>query len=52
MKTAFLVKENQKEQTQVNYKQVETKDDDEKADVDQEAKQSTKQEQNNSKTCL
>ena len=35
---AFLEKENQKEQKQVNYKQVETKDDDKKAVVDQEAK--------------
>ncbi len=41
---AFLEKENQKEQKQVNYKQVETKDDDKKADVDQEAKCSTRQE--------
>ena len=41
-----LEKENQKEQKQVNYKQDETKDDDEKADVDQEAKCSIRQEQN------
>ena len=36
----------------MNYKQVVTKDDDEKADVDQEAKCSTRQEQNDIKTCL
>ena len=48
----FLEKENQKEQKQANYKQVETKDDDDKADVDQEAKCSTRQEQNDRKTCL
>ena len=42
----FLEKESKKEQKQVNYKQVETKDDDKKADVDQEAKCSTRQEQN------
>ena len=46
----FLEKENQKEQKQVNYKQVETKDGDKKADVDQEAKCSTRQEQSDRKT--
>ena len=33
----FLEKENYKEQKLVNYKQVETKENDEKADVDREA---------------
>ena len=33
----FLEKENQKEQKQVNYKQGKMKEDDKKADVDQEA---------------
>ena len=41
-----------KEQKRVNYKQVETKYDDEKADVDQEAKCSTRQKQDDKKTCL
>ena len=41
-----------KKQKQVNYKWVDTKDNDEKADVDQEAKCSTRREQNNRKTCL
>ena len=49
---AFLEKDSKKEQKQVNYKQVETKDGDEKADVDQEEKCSTRQEQNERKTCL
>ena len=49
---AFLEEESKKEQKQVNYKQVQTKDNDEKADVDQEAKCSTRQEQNDRKTCL
>ena len=48
----FIEKESKKEQKQVNYKQIETKDDDEKADVDWEAKCSTGQEQNDRKTCL
>ena len=47
----FLEKENQKEQKQVKYKQVETMEKYEKADVDREAKCSTRQEQND-KTCL
>ena len=33
----FLEKESKKEQKQVNYRYVETKNDDEKTDVDQEA---------------
>ena len=49
---AFLEIENQKEQKQVNYKQVVPKDDDKKADVDQEVKCPTRQEQNDRKTCL
>ena len=49
---AFLEKESKKEQEHVNEKQVETKDDDEKADVDQEVKCSTRQEQHDRKTCL
>ena len=49
---AFLEKESQKEQKQVNYKQVETEENGEKADVDQAAKCSTRQEQNDRKTCL
>ena len=48
----FLEKESKKEQKQVNYEQVETKNDDEKADVDQEAMCSTRWEQNDRKTCL
>ena len=48
----FLEKENQKEQKQVKYKQVETKANDERDDIDQEAKCSTRQEQNDRKTCL
>ena len=37
---------------QVNYKKVETKENDEKADVYREAKCFTRQEQNDRKTCL
>ena len=48
----FLEKESKKEQKLMSYKQVEMKDDDEKADVNQEAKCSTRQEQNDRKTCL
>ena len=48
----FLEKERKKERKQVNYKLVETNKNDEKADVDQETKCSTRQEQNDKKTCL
>ena len=40
------------EQKRVNYKQVEMKENDDRDDVDQEAKCSTRQEQNDRKTCL
>ena len=48
----FRKKEIQKEQEQMNYTQIEMKKNDEKADVDQEAKCSTRQEQNERKACL
>ena len=47
----FSEKESKNEQKQVNHKQIQTKDDVEKADVDQEAKCSTRQKQNDEKTC-
>ena len=52
LSSSLLEKENQKEQKQVNYKNVETEKNNEKADVDQEAKCSTRQEQNDRKACL
>ena len=53
MSLEFFNIESKKQQKQVNYKQVETMDDDEKADVDQEAKYcSTRREQNDRKTCV
>ena len=49
----FLKKESQTEQIkEVNYKLVEVKENDEKADVDQEEKCSTRQELNDRKTYL
>ena len=47
-----LAKENQKEQKQMNYAQVEMKENGEKADVYREAKCSAGQEQIDRKTCL
>ena len=52
MSLELFYRETQNERKQMNYRWVETKKNDEKNDVDREAKCSTRQEQNDRKTCL
>ena len=51
-KNEFFFRKSELERAEAGDKQIVTKQNDEKADVDREAKCSTRQEQNDRKTCL